>query len=181
MNSSYIFQDIKRYVKSNSNKYKIILFHPPCRFLITYRACQYFSKFNPLGIIFRIWNKNMKVKYGFQFSPICKIGKGLYMAHYGNIVINSNVVIGENCNISQGVTLGNTKRGKNKGNPIVGNRVWIGTNAVIVGGINIGDDVLIAPLSFVNFDVPEKAVVAGNPAKIISYKGSEGYIENAID
>jgi serine O-acetyltransferase len=103
------------------------------------------------------------------------------MAHYGNIVINSKVVLGKNCTISQGVTMGNTKRGKNIGNPTIGDRVWIGTNSVIVGGITIGNDVLIAPLSFVNFDVPDKAVIAGNPAQIINYKGSEGYIENAIE
>jgi serine O-acetyltransferase len=179
---TYIFQDIKRYLKSSgASKYNVILFHPPCRFMVTLRACQYFSKFNPVGVIFRIWNKRMKVKYGFQFAPTCKIGKGLYMAHYGNIVINSKVVLGKNCTISQGVTMGNTKRGKNIGNPTVGDRVWIGTNSVIVGEIKIGNDVLIAPLTFVNFDVPDKAVVAGNPAQIINYKGSEGYIENAIE
>lgn len=103
------------------------------------------------------------------------------MAHYGNIVINSNVVIGENCNIAQGVTLGNTKRGKNIGNPTIGNRVWIGANSVVVGGITVGNDVLIAPLSLVNFNIPDKAVVAGNPAKIINYNGSEGYVNNIID
>jgi len=178
----YIFQDVDRYIKAGGiRKLNVIIFHPPCRFMVTLRACQYFHKFNPLGIIFRIWNKRLRVKYGLQFSHICTIGKGLYMAHYGNIVINSNVVIGKNCNIAQGVTLGNTKRGKRIGNPVVGNRVWIGTNAVVVGGITIGDDVMIAPLSFVNFDVPNKAVVAGNPAKIINYNGSEGYINNSID
>ena len=123
----------------------------------------------------------MKVKYGFQFSHSCIIGKGLYMAHYGNIVINSNVVLGNNCNIAQGVTIGNTKRGKKIGNPVIGNRVWIGTNAVVVGGLNIGDDVLIAPLSLVNFDVPDGAVVSGNPAQIINYNSSKGYIENVVN
>ncbi len=66
------------------------------------------------------------------------------------------------------------------GCPVIGDRVWIGANAVVVGRITIGDDVLIAPLSFVNFDVPDKAVVAGNPAKIINYNGSEGYVNYII-
>jgi serine O-acetyltransferase len=51
----------------------------------------------------------------------------------------------------------------------------------VVGGITIGNDVLIAPLSFVNFDVPDNAVVAGNPAKIISHKGSEGYVNYLVN
>lgn len=178
---SYILQDVKRYIDKNNGSYwKVILFHPPCRFMVVLRSCQYFHKFNPLGIISRIWIKRLKVKYGLQFNHTCKIGQGFYMAHYGNIIINTNVVIGENCNIAQGVTLGNTKRGKKVGNPRIGNRVWIGSNAVIVGGITIGNDVLIAPLSFVNFDVPDNAVVAGNPAKIISFNGSEEYITNTV-
>ena len=120
----------------------------------------------------------MQVKYGYQFQYTCRIGKGLYMPHYGNIVINNKVKLGENCNIAQGVTLGNIKRGKKEGNPEIGDRVAIGANAVVVGKIQIGNDVLIAPLSFVNFDVPDRAVVAGNPANIIHYNSSEGYIEN---
>lgn len=177
----YIFQDVKRYIKPGDiGNWNVILFHPPCRFMVTLRACQYFHKFNPIGIILRLWNKRMKVKYGLQFNHTCHIGRGFYMAHYGNIVINSSVRIGENCNMAQGVTLGNTKRGKNIGNPTIGNRVWIGANAVVVGGIKVGDDALIAPLSFVNFDVPDNAVVAGNPAKIISYNGSKGYINNTV-
>ncbi|MFA4826234.1 MAG: hypothetical protein WC593_13870 [Methanoregula sp.] len=44
----------------------------------------------------------------------------------------------------------------------------------------IGNNVLIAPLSYVNFDVPDNAVVAGNPAQIISYSGTDGYINNKL-
>ena len=122
----------------------------------------------------------MQVKYGYEFQYTCKIGKGLYMPHYGNIIINNKVIIGDNCNIAQGVTLGNLKRGKKAGNPVIGNRVAVGANAVIVGNIVIGNDVLIAPLSFVNFDVPDRAVVAGNPATILHYNSSEGYIEQLV-
>ncbi|MGL2966877.1 serine O-acetyltransferase [Flavobacterium sp. XGLA_31] len=93
-------------------------------------------------------------------------------------MINQNVILGENCNVSQGVTLGNVSRGKLKGTPTIGDRVWIGANAVVVGNIKIGDDVLIAPLSYVNFDVPDKAVVAGNPAVIVNYNTSAGYLKN---
>lgn len=63
------------------------------------------------------------------------------------------------------------------GVPTIGNDVWIDPNAVIVGGINIGDNVLIAANSFVNFDVPSNSIVIGNPGKIIpSVRATEGYI-----
>lgn len=63
------------------------------------------------------------------------------------------------------------------GVPTIGNDVWIGPNAVIVGKINIGDNVLIAANSYVNFDVPSNSIVIGNPGRIIpSAKATEGYI-----
>jgi serine O-acetyltransferase len=129
----------------------------------------------------RIWYRTLQVKFGFQIPHSCEIGHGLFLGHFGNIVINQGVIIGKNCNIAQGVTLGNTSRGEKKGCPRVGDRVWIGTNSVVVGKIKVGNDVLIAPLTLVNFDVPDNAVVAGNPAKIISYSGSYGYIKNTVD
>ena len=57
----------------------------------------------------------------------------------------------------------------------------IGSNAVIVGNVRIGNDVLIAPLSYVNFDVPDHSIVIGNPAKIISKEeATKEYINNKI-
>jgi serine O-acetyltransferase len=176
----YLFQDTPRYIKPGRSAWSNILFNPPCRFMFTIRGCQYFSKWNPMGFLFRIWNKNLQAKYGYQFQHTCKIGKGFYMPHYGNIIINNKAIIGENCNLAQGVTLGNIKRGKKEGNPTIGDRVVIGANAVVVGKISIGNDVLIAPLSFVNFDVPDRAVVAGNPASVLHFNSSEGYVENQV-
>ncbi len=60
---------------------------------------------------------------------------------------------------------------------MIGNRVWIGVNATVVGKVTIGDDVLIAPGAFVNFDVPSHSVVLGNPAQIHHKENAtEGYI-----
>jgi len=92
-------------------------------------------------------------------------------------VINARAKIGNNCNIAHGVTIGQTNRGEQKGTPTIENNVWIGTGSVIVGKISIGNNVLIAPLSYVNFDVPNNSLVVGNPAKIIRRdNATEGYI-----
>ena len=109
----------------------------------------------------------------------CKIGPGLYLGHVHCITINSNVVIGKNCNIHKGVTIGEENRGIRKGTPVIGNEVWIGVNATIVGKINIGNDVLIAPNTFVNCDIPDHSVVYGNPC-IIKHRdwATENYINN---
>ena len=89
--------------------------------------------------------------------------------------------IRKNINIATGVTIGQENRGKRKGCPTIGDNVWIGTNSVIVGNIKIGNDVLIAPLAFVNFDVPDHSVVIGNPARIIfKENATEGYINKTV-
>ena len=65
--------------------------------------------------------------------------------------------------------------------PTIGDRVWFGTGAVVVGKIKIGSDVIIAPNSLVNFDVPDNSTVIGNPARIIRRdKPPTGYINNIL-
>ena len=68
--------------------------------------------------------------------------------------------------ITHNVTIGRDIRGRRKGVPTFGNRVCIRANSTVVGNVHIGDDVLIAPNTFVNFDVPDHSVVIGNPATI---------------
>lgn len=109
-----------------------------------------------------------------QIPHTVKIDKGFYIGHNGSVIVHPDVIIGKNCNIGTGVTIGQENRGARKGTPIIGNNVWIGTNAVVVGDIKIGNDVLIAPLTYVNFDVPDHCIVIGNPGKIIKK-------ENATD
>ena len=121
----------------------------------------------------------VKKKRGIEIYGLSDIGPGLYLGHTYNITINSDAIIGKNCNIHKGVTIGQENRGKRKGVPTIGNSVWIGVNATIVGNITIGDDVLIAPNSYVNCDVPSHSIVIGNPCKIIARdNATEGYISN---
>lgn len=121
-------------------------------------------------------------KYGLEISWHTKIGKGLYIGYANNITINPAAIIGENCNIHKGIVIGQTNRGPRKGVPTIGNEVWIGINSAIVGGITIGDDVLIAPNSFVNVDVPSHSVVFGNPC-VIKHRdnATEGYINKKAE
>ena len=84
--------------------------------------------------------------------------------HPIGIVISKNTIIGKDCYIYQNVTIGSWK----DKSPQIGDNVYIYPNSVIIGGIKIGDNVKIAPCSLVRQDVPDNAIVAGNPAKIIS-------------
>jgi len=108
------------------------------------------------------------------------IGGGFVIVHAGGIAINNETVIGDNCTVYHGATIGMEFRGPRRGNPTIGNRVWIGANATVVGNITVGDDVLIAPSAFVNFNVPSHSIVLGNPARIIARdNATQGYITNA--
>ncbi|MDO9553112.1 serine O-acetyltransferase [Rhodonellum sp.] len=167
-----IHQDRKRYGKS----FLKVIANPSFRFLVWMRLAAHFSKWHPIGLFSRLVTKWMRVRFGLHIPHIAKIGGGLFMGHYGGIVISNEAEIGENCNIAQGVTIGRINIGSRKGAPKIGNMVWIGPNAVVVGNITIGDNVLIAPLSFVNMDVPANCMVLGNPAQIIQGKSSKDYI-----
>lgn len=172
-----ITQDQYRYTKKGISAFSKAFLKNPCfRYIIFLRASSELSKWNPLGILSRILLHINRSNFGIQIPHITKIGKGLFIGHYGGIVISNEAIIGENCNIAQGVTIGRINKGPRKGAPIIGNSVWIGPNAVLSGNIIIGDNVLIAPLSFVNMDVPANCMVIGNPAQIIEGKTSEDYI-----
>lgn len=120
-------------------------------------------------------------KYHVEINSNNQIGAGLYIGHPYEITINPQAVIGTNCNIHKGVTIGQENRGQRKGVPKIGNYVWIGVNATVVGNISVGDDVLIAPNTYVNCDVPSHSVVFGNPCIIKPCQNAtEGYINNTV-
>lgn len=155
--------------------------NPGFKYMYFLRKASKYKKFSILGIFYGLIVKRLSYKFGFQIPITTKIGKGFYIGHFGTIVINKDVVIGENCNIAHLTTIGQSNRGKNKGCPTIGDYVWIGTGCVITGKITIGNNVLIAPNSFVNFDVPDKSIVIGNPAKIIAKDNpTQGYINNIL-
>ena len=164
-----IKKDLYRYVGSDCDKLKIqlryLLFTPAFRYIYLFRKTQqaknitskYFWHF-----LLRRW----MLKTGIQIPYQTRIREGLRIVHFGHIVINPSVEIGKNFNIAQGVLIGNSK-GKTEGVPTIGDNVCVNANAIIIGGCKIGNNVLIAPGAFVNFDVPDNSIVIGNPGKII--------------
>jgi serine O-acetyltransferase len=180
--------DVYRYRgQANIRAFLSAYIHEP-GFRFTYylrKVAFYSNRRNFFGIIPYIYNRiqlyHYRFKYGFDISPTTNIGPGLYIGHFGGVVISPHAILGANINIAQGVTIGATSRGPRKGAPTLENRVWVGANAIIVGKVTIGHDALIAPGAYVNFDVPSAAVIIGNPGKVVSTSGSIGYVNNTID
>lgn len=123
-------------------------------------------------------SRHLQTKHGILLAPPTQVGPGLFLEHISDIFINPRTIIGSNCNIANGVTIGQTNRGKRKGTPVIGDNVFIGPGAKILGGIKIGNNVAIGANCVVVEDVPDNAVVAAQPGQIISYRGTAGYINH---
>ena len=149
------------------------------------KTAHYSSRKKSFAVIAYLYNRvlyhHYRFRYGFDISPTTRIGPGLYIGHFGGVVVSPHAILGANVNIAHGVTIGAASRGPRTGAPTLEDRVWVGANAVLVGNITIGHDALIAPGAYVNFDVPPMAVVLGNPGKVISSEGSIGYVNRTLD
>ncbi len=132
---------------------------PGFRVIALTRACVSGSRMNQR----RRYAKKLLLHYGVTVSPHAVIGQGLRMEHYAGIVIGRGAVIGDHCLLYQQVTLGQ----KNEQYPTLGNHVTVYPGAKIIGGIRIGSDVTVGANAVVLHDVPDGAVVAGVPARII--------------
>ncbi len=114
-------------------------------------------------------NKSARNKVNHLGNYISKdaiIGNNIFMPHPIGIVIGNGVKIGDGCSIYQNVTIGQ----KNEKYPKIGNNVIIFPNSAIIGDIIIGDNVVIGAGSVVIYNVPDNAIIAGNPSKIIRYR-----------
>ena len=145
------------------------------------RTCQY-ARSTPLlkYTVYppaRLMLNRLTYKFGISISPDMQIGSGFYIGHFGGIVVNDRSVIGNNCNISHGVTLAQANRGKRKGFPTLADNIYIGPGATIIGAVRIGNNVAIGAHCVVTKDVPPNTIVAGNPALIVR-KISEADYEN---
>ncbi len=179
-----ISSDLYRYTKQRKILIgiKTFLINPRFKYTVYMRISSKIYKTKILKFILmpilKINLRRIGYKCGLQIPYKTNIDEGLYIVHWGDIVINPNCKIGKNLTISQGVTIGQVNRGKSKGTPIIGNNVYIGPGAKIIGSINIGNNVAIGANAVVTKDIPDNAVVVGIPAKVISYEGSKGYIHN---
>lgn len=165
-----ISDDLYRYEgkRSISTLYRYLMLTPGFRYIFFFRKTQ-LAKFKISRLFWQILLRQCMLRTGIQIPTRTKIANGFRIVHFGHIIINPATKIGKNFNIYPGVTIGHSE-GKKFGSPTIGNNVCVFTNAVIVGGVKIGNDVVIAPNSFVNFDVPDDAIVIGNPGQILQRK-----------
>jgi len=174
--------DLERYQYRLSRSWIVLLLlFPGLQALIAYRLSHWLNIRHKLGSL--LWwpiavfdlliTRSIEIITGIQLHPAAQIGRGLYLPHFAGIVVGEGVVIGENCDIYQHTTLGYSGMdGETGGYPRIGNRVLILAGAVVSGEINVGSDVMIGANAVVVESVPDRSVVGGVPAKILSKKGT---------
>lgn len=115
----------------------------------------------------------VRICWGIEIPRAATIGAGLYIGHFGGINVSRRAVLGRNCTLSQGVTIGVSGEGAQRGAPVIGDDVYIGPGARVFGPIRIGDNVKIGPNAVVHQHIPANAVVVLEPGfSIISYRGN---------
>lgn len=182
---SLIYFDLKRYGQNCSVKefIKSYFLFPGFKYICWLRLTLFFRRKKNLVFfhyLCRYKLHRLKIKFGINIPYNTKIGEGFYIGHIGGITVNHKAILGKNCNISSGVVIGETFRGKRQGTPIIGDYVYIGPGAKIIGNISIGDNVAIGANAVITKSVPSNSVAIGIPGRVISEEGSNGYVQKVL-
>ena len=106
-------------------------------------------------------------KTGIEIHPGATIGKGLFIDHGSGVIIGETTIIGDNCTLYQGVTLGGTGKEQGKRHPPLGNNVMVSAGAKVLGSFTIGDNCKIGAGSVVLEEVPPNCTVVGIPGRVV--------------
>lgn len=185
----YLFlvrSDLYRYCAHSTMPYFLrhFLRVPGFRYSFFMRTCRFLKEGGrpcwPLYVAARLALNHYMYKYGISIPYNTEIGPGLYIGHFGGIIVNSSARIGCNCNINHEVTIGATYGGRSPGCPTIEDNVYLGPGSKIIGGIVLGKNAAVGANSVVTKSVPAGGVVVGIPGEVISSKGSGEYVVNTV-
>ncbi len=148
------------------NAFEVFLMYPGFKAVMRHRIAHKLYNKGHKFIATRISNKTRR-KYGIEIHPAAQIGNGVFIDHGMGVVIGETAVVGDNCTIYQGVTLGGTGKERGKRHPTLGNNVLVGCGAKLLGNFTVGDNAKIAANAVVLSDVPENCTCVGIPARIV--------------
>lgn len=154
------------------NAVEILLTYPTLRAIRSYRLAHWFY-LRKYYTIARIISQRARNKTGIEIHPGATIGRGLFIDHGMGVVIGETAVIGDNCLLYQGVTLGGTGKDKGKRHPTLGNNVLVGAGAKVLGPFTVGNNVKIAANAVVLNAIPDDCTAVGVPARIVRRKGEK--------
>ena len=115
---------------------------------------------------------------GVEIHPAAQLGRRLFIDHAMGVVIGETTIVGDDCVLYQGVTLGGTGKESGKRHPTLGNNVTVGAGAKVLGNIHLGNGVKVGGNSVVVKDVPDDCTVVGIPGRVVRRNGCRVVAEN---
>lgn len=159
---------------------EVLLLYPGYHALFFYRMAHQLYNLK-LYFLARWISQIVRFATGIEIHPGAVIGKRLFIDHGMGVVIGETAIIGDDCTIYHGVTLGGTGKNHGKRHPTVGNNVMISSGSKVLGPIFVGDNARIGANAVVLHDVKPSSTVVGVPGKSISKKKNEGVSSYELD
>lgn len=149
---------------------EIFLLYSGLHAVRSHRRANWLLRHN-LPFLARALSQLSKFATGIEIHPAAKIGEGVFIDHGSGVVIGETAVVGDDCVIYQGATLGGTGKETGKRHPTLGKNVMVGCGARVLGPITIGDNVKIAANAVVLSDLPPNSTAVGVPARVVKRDG----------
>ncbi|WP_420840397.1 serine O-acetyltransferase [Adlercreutzia agrestimuris] len=125
----------------------------------------------------RISSQFTRFMTGVEIHPAARIGRRFFIDHAMGVIIGETTIIGDDCTLYQGVTLGGTGKETGKRHPTLGNNVLVGVGASVLGNITIGDNAKVGGGAVVVSDVPPNSTAVGIPGRVVVRDGQRVEIE----
>lgn len=149
---------------------EIMLLYPGYKAVRAYRRAHWFHK-HKMYFLARAISQHAVKKTNIEIHPGAEIGRRFFIDHGTGVVIGETAIIGDDCTIYQGVTLGGTGKDTGKRHPTLGNNVLVGAGAKVLGPFKIGDNSNVAAGSVVLSAIPENSTAVGSPARVVKRNG----------
>ena len=158
---------------ASRNWFNVILNYPGVHAIFFNRINHFLWTKCHMKLIARFLSQVARFFTGIEIHPGATIGKRLFIDHGMGVVIGETTIIGDDCLLYQGVTLGGVGTGEHtcKRHPTLHNNVMISAGAKIIGDITIGDNSIVGANSVVLKDVPPNCTVVGVPGMIVKENG----------
>lgn len=172
-----IFKDIWLDVKAVQerdpaarNALEALLLYQGVHALIWHRFAHWFYN-HKMFFIARLISQIARFFTLIEIHPGAQLGHGILIDHGSGVVIGETTVVGDNCTIYQGVTLGGVGTQKGKRHPTLGNNVMVGAGAKILGAFEVGDNCYIAANAVLLKPLEDNMTAVGIPARPVKKDG----------
>lgn len=166
----------------NKEMFHHLLRNPAFRYVFWFRIAQWSREhawsrllLYPLALFFL---DRVHFRTGIRIPISVKAGPGLFLGHWGSMVVNPKCTLGMNCTLGNEISLGSAGGAGQRGVPQLGDNVYVGPGARLAGAINIGQNAAVMPNSLVTTDVPPGSIVIGVPHRVSGHQAANPFTSN---